>query len=297
MTTDGSASARIAYVSTKRWGAKIVPPKNSRNDTAWDNRGDYVDIVGFEVDGSAHNGGTRWTHGIYSAGSYDTVRRNHVHHIARNVPCTSAGGSAIGVDSYYRGIKSHVLANLVHDIGPAGCRYVQGIYFSTTGSVKNNVVHRVAEGAIHLWHDARDVIITNNTVARSNTGIIVGGGDFYHASGPNDRTIVYNNIVVDNKMGISEQGQTGRNNSYRNNLVHRNATYDFSLKNGLTHSNTVHQAPLFVGDIGIALPNFSLSPASPAIGGGTAAHADSTDFNGRARNARSGFDIGAYQYY
>ncbi|UUZ54449.1 hypothetical protein LP419_39895 [Massilia sp. H-1] len=32
---------------------------------------------------------------------------------------------------------------------------MQGIYVSTSGRVKNNVVYRVAEGGIHLWHDAR----------------------------------------------------------------------------------------------------------------------------------------------
>lgn len=67
----------------------------------------------------------------------------------------------------------------------------------------NNVVYRVAETGIHLWHDARNVIITNNTVTTSNTGIVVGGGNFYFVSGPNDHTAVYSNIVYDNKMAIS----------------------------------------------------------------------------------------------
>lgn len=292
----GRADARIAFVSTERWGARIVPPARSAGKSAWDNRGDYVDIVGFDVDGGTHRGGTRWTSGIYNGGSHVTIRSNHVHHIAQQVACTSAGGAAIGVDGYYRGVQSHVIANLVHDIGPAGCRFVQGIYVSTTGSVKNNVVYRVAEAGIHLWHDARDVVIANNTVSGSNTGIVVGGGDFYHTSGPNDRTAVYNNIVYDNKMGISEQGRTGRNNSYRNNLVYKNSSYDFRLKNGLTHSGTVSSAPLFVGDTSVALPNFSLSASSPAVGRATPQHAASADFNGRPRNVFTGFDIGAYQH-
>ena len=295
-TKSGRADARIAFVSTERWGARIVPPARSSGKSAWDNRGDYIDIVGFDIDGSGHRGGTRWTSGIYNGGSHDTIRSNHVHHIAREAGCNSAGGAGIGVDSYYRGVQSHVIANLVHDIGPAGCRFVQGIYVSTTGSVKNNVVYRIAEAGIHLWHDARDVIVSNNTVTGSNTGIVVGGGDFYHTAGPNDRTAVYNNIVYDNKMGISEQGRTGRNNSYRNNLVYQNSTYDWRLKNGLTHSGTVSSAPLFVGDTKVALPNFSLSASSPAIGRATPQHAAATDFNGRPRNVFSGFDIGAYQH-
>ncbi|SHG73865.1 right-handed parallel beta-helix repeat-containing protein [Massilia sp. CF038] len=291
----GRPDARIVFVSAQRWGAKIVPPKNSPNKTAWDNRGSDVDIVGFEVDGSNYQGGKRWTLGIYSGGSHVVIRNNHVHHLAQS-GCTPAGGAAIGVDSYYGGVASSVLANLVHDIGVPGCRFVQGIYVSTSGEVKNNAIYRVAEAGIHLWHDAHDVIITNNTVTASNTGIIVGGGNFYRTKGPNDRTAVYSNIVYDNRMGISEQGKTGPNNSYRNNLVYQNSRYDWHLKNGLRHNDTVSAAPLFVADGRSARPNLRLQRLSPAIGKATPAQADSTDFEGKPRNAGAGFDIGAFQH-
>lgn len=291
----GRADARITYISTTKWGAKIVPPAKSQNKAGWDNRGDYVDVIGFEVDGRGHKEGARWTHGIYNGGSYDSIRNNYVHHIAQGIKCNSAGGAAIGVDGYYRGVKSDAIANLVHDIGPAGCHFVQGIYFSTSGSVKNNVVYRVSEAAINLWHDAHNVIITNNTVTESNTGIIVGGGNFYHTRGPNDHTLVYSNIVYDNKMGISEQGKTGKNNSYRNNLVYRNSRFNWSLKNGLTHSGTVSSPPLFVGE-DASVPNLKPSRSSPAVGRASPTHAASTDFEGRARNSRTGYDIGAYQH-
>ena len=292
---NGKADARITYISTTRWGARIVPPPNSRTRVAWDNRGNYVDVIGFEIDGRSYRDGVRWTHGIYNGGSYDSIRHNYVHHIAQKINCTSGGGAAIGIDSYYRGVKSDVLANLVHDIGPAGCHYVQGIYVSTSGSVKNNVIYRVAEAGIHLWHDANRVVITNNTVTESNTGIIVGGGNFYHTKGPNDHTLVYSNIVYGNKMGISEQGRTGKNNSYRNNLVYRNARFNWRLKNGLTHSGTVSSPPLFVGE-DTTQPDLKPSRSSPAVGQASPTHAASTDFDGRARNARTGYDIGAFQH-
>ena len=290
-TVSGNASGRIYFVSTTKWGAKIVA-SGSSGKTGWDNRGNYVDIVGFEVNG---NGG-KWTGGIYNGGSYDMIRGNYVHHIAKGVGCTSGGGSAIGVDSYYKGVKSDVVGNLVHDIGPAGCRFVQGIYVSTSGSVKNNVVYRVAEGAIHLWHDANRVIITNNTVTTSNTGIIVGGGDYYHTKGPADYIAVYSNIVYDNKMGISEQGKTGRNNTYRNNLVFKNPTYNFQLKNGLKHTETVSSEPLFVSYTRTGTPDLRLTSSSPAIGRGTPAEALPYDFLERPRDTTTGFDIGAYQH-
>jgi hypothetical protein len=294
-TASGSAKARIKWVSTTKWGARIVPPAKSSNNNAWDNRGSYVSIVGFDIDGSTSRAGTKWTHGIYSAGSYDQIVENRVHHIAKSVPCNSAGGSAIGVDSYFKGVKSDVIGNMVYDIGPAGCRFVQGIYVSTSGTVKNNVVYRVSEAAIHLWHDATNVIITNNTVAASGTGIIVGGGDYYHIKGPNDNTAVYSNIVYDNKYGISEQGRTGKKNTYRNNLVYQNS-YNWTLKNGLKHSATVTSAPYFISYTRSGTPNFKLTLSSPAIGRGTPVHAHTTDFAGKPRNAKTGFDIGAYQH-
>jgi hypothetical protein len=295
-TASGTAAARIYYVSTTKWGAKIVPPASSSNDVAFDNRGNYVSIIGFDVDGSKPGAGKAWLHGIYTGGSYDMIQENHVHHIANAATCTSAGGSAIGVDSYYKGVQDDVVANTVNDIGPAACKYIQGIYVSTSGTVKNNLVYRVGEAAIHLWHDATSVIITNNTIAKSHYGIIVGGGDFYFTSAGNNNTIVANNIIYDNGIGISEQGKTGSANKYTNNLVYKNGTA-ISLQSGKTATSTVSSDPLFVGySATAATPNFHLTSSSPAISRGTAANAPATDIDGKARNSSVGFDIGAYQH-
>lgn len=291
-TIHGSATGRIYYISTTKLGAKIVPVAGSIVKNAWDNRGNYIDIVGFNVDGT----NSKWTVGIYSGGSYDMIRGNWVHAIARGTACNSGGGSAIGVDSYYHGVKSDVVSNLVTDIGPAGCRYVQGIYISTSGTVKNNVVYRVAEAGIHLWHDANNVIITNNTVTTSDTGIVVGGGDFYYTSGPANNVQVYSNIVYDNHMGISEQGRTGLQNTYRNNLVFQNTTYNWRLLNGLQHSGTVTSNPLFVAYTRTGTPNLRLTSSSPAIGRGSPTSALNYDFLDRPRTSTTGFDIGAYQH-
>ena len=292
-STSGSAGKSIYYVSSTRRGARLIPPANSLNDVAWDNRGNYVVIDGFEVDGSVVQSGKPWLYGIYTGGSYNTIRNTHVHHIASKVACTSAGGSGIGVDSYYGGVMGKIEANLVHDIGPAGCSFIQGIYISTSGSVTNNIVYRIAEAAIHLWHDANNVTITNNTVAASNTGIIVGGGDFYRTSGPNDYTHVSNNIVYDNRYGISEQGATGTHNTYSNNLVYQNTTYNWSLKNGLKSVAGLSADPRFAAYSRTGTPDFHLLGSSPAIGTGTTLRMPATDFAG---TIRSGADIGAYQH-
>jgi hypothetical protein len=292
-TASGTASARIYWVSTTKWGAKIVSPSSSATGVAWDNRGNYVSIIGFDVDGS----NSQWTSGLYTGGSYGMIQDNHVHHVAKTIACNSGGGSAIGVDSYYHGVKTDVVSNVVNDIGPAGCEYVQGIYVSTSGTIKNNLVYRVGAVAIHLWHDATDVIITNNTATTSEFGIVVGGGNFYFNSTGANNVYVANNIVYDNKYGISEQGVTGTNNKYVNNLVFQNPTYNISLRNGLAASGTVSSDPLFKGySKTAATPDFHLSSSSPAIGRGTATNALPTDLDGKARNASTGYDIGAYQH-
>jgi hypothetical protein len=296
-TASGTSTARIYWVSTTKWGARIVPPASSTNNNAWDNRGNYVSIVGFDVDGTNSGAGTKWTHGIYTGGSYGMIADNHIHHIARSVACTSAGGSAIGVDSYYHGVMSDIVSNVVNDIGPAGCTYVQGIYVSTSGTIKNNLVYRVGAVAIHLWHDANNVKIVNNTVAASNFGMVIGGGDFYYTSAGATNVYVANNIVYDNKYGISEQGKTGANNVYKNNLVYQNPTYNISLRNGLQATGTVSSNPLFVGySRTAATPNFHLTSSSPAIGRGIATYVHPVDLDGKARTATTGYDIGAYQH-
>lgn len=293
---NGTPKARVRYLSTRRWGAKIVPALNSAGASAWDNRGNFVDIVGFDVDGTVYQGGAKWLNGIYSGGSYDSIRNNHVHHIATRDSCGGAAGAGIITDSYYHGIESDVIGNDVHDIGPAGCRAIHGIDINMPGTVANNVVYRVAFAGIRLWRDATDVVVVNNTVSASNTGIVVGGGDYYYTAGPDDHTHVSNNIVYDNKKGIAELGATGRNNTYRNNLVFRNAGGDWSLANGIKHAGSVARAPQFLAYSRTGTPDFRLSSTSPAIGTGSAAHAQPTDFKDAPRNAMTGVDIGAYQH-
>ena len=240
-TASGNAApaGRIYYVSTTKWGARIVPPPASgKINAAWSNRGNYVSIVGFDVDGRKRgSGAAAWRYGIYSGGSHTHVHANKVQHIATTVPCTSVGGAAIGIDSYYKGVKGEVTDNVVHDIGQAGCRFVQGIYISTSAVVDNNVVSRVAAAGIHLWHDANDVVVTNNTVSWSTHGIIVGGGDFYWRTIGADHIRVHNNVLHDNVYGVSERGKTGCNNVYSDNLAFKNR-YDWSLKPCVTTNSS-----------------------------------------------------------
>jgi hypothetical protein len=119
---------------------------------------------------------------------------------------------------------------------------VQGIYISTSAVVRNNVVSHVAAAGIHLWHDANDVVVTNNTVSWSTHGIIVGGGDFYWRTAGADNIRVQRNVLHDNLYGISETGKTGCNNVYRDNLAFNN-TYNWSLKACVTPAGPVAANP------------------------------------------------------
>jgi hypothetical protein len=308
---NGTASDRIVYISDTKWGAKIVPPalvtpNNTPTEFIWDNRGDYVDIVGFEIDGrlDKNNNGTKALNGIYNTGTSTAIKNNHVHHIATTPDvCTSKGGSGINTDYWEYGVDSEVTGNVVHDIGSANCTFIQGIYFSSTGNIKNNLVYQIGAVAIHLWHDARDITIANNTVFASNTGIVVGvdngNNGHYHPetwAGPADYVHVSNNIIYDTTYGISEQGNTGTHNSYTNNLVYKTSNYNIKLQNGLTHTGTIAADPQFVNYVAAGGGDYRLAFASPAIDKGSSTYAPTVDLDDKSRPSGSAIDIGAYEF-
>lgn len=292
-SASGVASARIRYVSTSRWGAVIVPPSSSTNSTAWTNSGSYVDIDGFDVNGTV-DPSLAWRNGIYTTGSYNAIKNNHIHHVGEKAVCDSRGGSAINTDYWAYGVNTEVTGNVVNHNGYAGCRFIQAIYISTSANVKNNIVFQNGGAGIHLWHDANHVNVVNNTIFGNSVGIVVGGGDYYHTSGPADYVNVYNNIVMDNVYGIIENGQTGTHNTYTNNLVYRNNTQWAMLTS--RHSGDINADPQFVSYLKAGGGNYRLRSTSPAVNSGTATMAPPTDFDGVPRPQGGGIDIGAYEF-
>lgn len=283
-----SASAPIIYLSDTKWGARIIPPSSGSSE-AWDNRGNWVIIDGFQVDGGTS---TVWRNGIYNGGSNCTIKNNWVHHIGSSNACTSSGGSGINGDSFFGGTNCTITNNLVHHIGPTGCTFYHGIYVSTTGSMKNNLVHNCGSGGLHMWHDARDVEVINNTIFKCQYGIIVGGGDYYNTSGPASLIDVHNNLIVECGVGINESGEVGTN-TFVNNLIY-NCTTLTQLLNGHTASGTITTDPKFVSYQSSGSGNYRLLASSPAVNAGSATYAPTLDYEYRARGATP--DIGAFEY-
>jgi MYXO-CTERM domain-containing protein len=282
----GMEGAPIVFVSEPKWGARLV----GAGGDGWIARGDWVDIVGFEVTGDA-------AVGMLSMGSHIRFLDNWVHHLAPM--CDGNGGAGIDAGNY-EAQDVDMIGNVVHDIwaddGDGGpCNRVQGLYHAhPEGTIANNIAWGNSGWGIHTWHNPRDLVITNNLVfANGDGGIIVGAGDS-PGTGYADGFLVANNIVVYNPIGIYEYGATGLDNRYIANLVYENES-DVILQNGLVAEGTVSADPLFVDWQIDGSGDYRLAPGSPAIDVGTIEGAPGTDIDGVPRPQGDGIDIGPHE--
>ncbi len=289
--TSGTAGARIRFLSETKWGAQL---KSSGAYTTWTNDADYVDIVGFDISGDGFIG-------ILNRGSWVRILANRVHHIAAP-KCTSNGGAGI-VNAKYTGSDNDIIGNMVHDVGDLTkpCVHVHGIYHANArGRIQNNITYRNQGFGIQLWHAATDVTVTNNLVFANNFGgILVGAGDspyFNSPAHPADHIIVANNIVIynQNRFGIEEQGVTGPNNLYANNLVYGNLLKDWKLQTG-RQQNCLSEDPHLLNYQANGDGDYHPSSISPTIGIGTSVGSPAFDFEGHARPRAGSWDIGPFQ--
>lgn len=291
----GRPEARIHYVSTIKWGARL---RGQGKDAVWTNHGSHVVISGFDISGTGRIG-------ILNLGSHTLIEGNHVHHLAVTGGCTGDGGAGID-NGDYAGSDGDIVGNIVHDIGvPGACNGVHGIYTSNHGGrIANNLVYRVSAYAIHLWHAANRVTVANNTLFANGSssmggGIVMGNGD-----GPGgailNHTKVVNNIIYDNPAASIKEfcypnhDCTGPNNTIANNLVFNNGQ-PVSLRRGRA-KNTITADPQFVDYRADGSGNYQLQSSSPAIAKGARLSNDlgdtATSARGLPRIGRS-VDIGA----
>jgi hypothetical protein len=283
----GERGAPIVFVSEERWMARLVATGGS-----WTARGDWVDIMDFEYTGDAATG-------MLAMGSHVRFIGNWVHHL--NPACDGNGGSAINAGNY-EAESVDMLGNIVHDIwaddeNGQPCNRVQGLYHSIPlGTISNNIAWNISGFGIHMWHNPRDLIITNNLVfGTGRGGIVVGAGDA-PGTGFADGFLVANNIIAYNPLGILEFGDTGLDNRYIANLVYENGQ-DFDLQNGLVDEATIAGDPLFLDWQLDGTGDYHLAEGSPAIDAGIAEGAPATDYDGVVRPQGDGLDIGPYEHF
>lgn len=293
-SVNGTATARIRFVSVDKWKAIIKPASSAY--TMWTVKGGYTDIDGFQIDGSG-SAGTSTRIGIYLTGGNSSVQNSWIHDVAMNSGCDSRGGGGLVADQS-RG-KTYdnydFIANKVDHVG-GSCGWIQGIYHSSSGKIINNVVYATNQG-INMGHDDHNILVLNNTLfGNSGYGIYFGGcAEAYNNGCPTSGIRINNNIIYGNGGGI--QGPITSEdvgNDVRNNLVYANRTnFDLASPSSSTKTGIISADPQFVNYIAGGGGDYHLKSTSPAISKGLTANAPATDFDGKPRGAA--IDLGAYE--
>lgn len=296
-TASGTAAAGITYVSDVPWGAKIATASRLSIEAGWWNKGDYVVIKQFEIDGSR---APLWRVGFYGSSSHSIFEGNKVHDILTEpaafaeASASGKGGAGVEMDNYSGAVDGSLIGNMVYNVGLPGhiSSLVHGIYQIESGRVTNNVIYNVAGVGITLWHGAKNIDVVNNTIdGARDGGILVGSGDSGSNPSTGDYITVANNIVANSNGGISEGGITGLHNRYIDNLLYGGIGAPIRLQNGLADIRTIVADPRFANAGG---HDYHLLIGSPAVGAGTPSGAPTADFDGTPR-LRGTVSIGAYE--
>lgn len=299
-TGSGTPLAAILYQSVTQYKAKIV---STGTAYVWQNSGDYVSIIGFEV--TATDAPTRI--GLYNTGSHCSYNYNLIHDLPASGSGASGGG---GIDhGLFTANGNSAIGNIIYNIGlQSGTNSVHGIYLASGGggNIYNNLCYNNGAYGIQLWHGANAANVCNNLVFGNLYGGILIGAVIGEGNGLNDNTIVANNILMYNGVtaihttaGIRELGSTGTHNSYTNNLVWQNIAPQVSLQNSLVDVGTLTTDPLFVNFQLAGGGDYHSSAISPCIGAGTATGAPPLDLEQYIRPypLTGGYDIGPYQQH
>jgi hypothetical protein len=286
--THGTANARIRFVSSTKWGARIV---SGAVNSIWTNWGNYVDIVDFDISGKGRLGITNYA-------SHVNIVGNKVHDLL-NYPCDNGASSGHGILAGIRNIPAtdiNIIGNVVYDNGGGAAAQscntgTHGIYHSHSGIIANNIVYNNRAVGVHAWHEPHDLLIANNLVFNNGkSGILVGGQE-----GPAHHIRVVNNIVIDNRgNGLKETGKNRTTNQFINNIVFRNRNGNVNL-NVATDQGTIVADPQFVNYQINGSGDYRLKSDSPAIDAGITLAKIPCDIKGYLRPAGQSHDIGIHE--
>ena len=273
---DGTPDARIAFVAESP-STRIIGSGSAIG--AWENNGDYTDIVGFDISGDNEDG-------IYNRASQVRIMQNRVYGFP-------TGNCILTGNSDYDLTDIDIIGNVVYGCGDNELDH--GIYMGhARGTVSNNIAYGNPGFGIHCWQACDELVIANNLVFDNGEGgIVVGAANDDDV--PADDFVVANNIVVGNgRDGIREGGDTGSGNRYLNNLLWNNDNDRILLMTG-QETGTLVADPHFVDFQGDGSGDYRLQPSSPAVDAGDAELAPPIAIDSTPRPLSGGIDLGVYE--
>jgi hypothetical protein len=215
-TQDGTATQRIVWRSDTLYGAQF--------NGEWLVKSNYVDITGFEFNGSVKDvtglligccGGANNP----NVGNFVHVYKNRFENLAKGCYPSGTGGAAVSLAmlSHDFVFDSNIVNNVGHWAG--GCTGsinagAHGVYISGwRATVTNNLISGVAAYGIHAYHNSCQQNISNNTVVHNYVGgILLSAGPESGEScdGNSDYSTVNNNLVIRNGFGCGVKAPPGQ---------------------------------------------------------------------------------------
>jgi parallel beta-helix repeat protein len=302
----GTANAHIMYVSDTQYGANIIGPGGAM----WAANGLYIDVVGFEFDGS---GSTANANGLIFYGGHGTALRNKFHDTAKAGNTTQNAVLEGNINSPCPAANKYIGNLIYHNNGGAGVSAQNagsadaGISMVCGDIAQNNIVLDHGGGfCIQVSHNSDHNVVTNNVVANCDRGGIFINSGTGHT--------ITNNIVANTGIsiganvatwGIRDSNGCGTGTIYNNNLLYGNLPANYSFACG-TQANppagaqTGSNSTTFANYTGTGAGDYHPKADSMAINNGSTACATSncvaaTDFVGAIRPLTSAFDLGSYQ--
>jgi hypothetical protein len=230
----GTASARIVFISDRKWGAKIATSN-------WSATGSFVDVNGFDMTSPAT--GNNYAIGTGSARSVH-ILNNYMHDF--NVGgCGSYGVVNLGTGNGTDGTDNWLIGNVIrhagnYSSGVNNCTTLQGVYaFGIRDIIQNNIISGITGWGIKknmVPGGCSSNVISNNIIF--NNG---GGMDLTELTDSGfacafDYNTISNNIIVNNgidapnggRFGINFYHVTGTHNLVTNNLIYGNLPTNYA---------------------------------------------------------------------